>query len=153
MNKEKRTRARAIIFCEDKIVAMYREREGRIYYAFPGGGLEDGETTEECVKREVLEEFGMVVKPIKKVYICEDQINISHYYICQWVSGDFGSGKGEEFQAGNKNGVYVPSMIKIADIPNLPLKPSEVAETFYEDYLKNGENLRDDVKYIMSEIN
>lgn len=149
---EKRKRARAIIFCEDKIFSMYREREGKIFYTFPGGGMEGNETEEECVKREVLEEFGVVVKPIKKVYISESQINISSFFVCEWVSGEFGTGKGEEFQPGNSNGVYIPKLIKIADIPNLPLKPSEVAMAFYDDYERNGKNLRDDVKFIESEI-
>lgn len=152
MNKEKRISARAIIFFEDKIISMYREREGKVFYTFPGGGQEGNETLEECVKREVFEEFGITVKPIKKVYICENQISVGHYFICEWISGEFGSGKGEEYQKGNTNGVYKPTMIKIADIPNLPLKPPEVASAFYEDYTKNGKTLRNDVKYMIGEI-
>ena len=150
--QEKRQRARAIIFCEDKIISMYREREGRIFYTFPGGGMEDVESEEDCVKREVFEEFGIKVKPIKKVYISESQISISHYYICEWISGEFGTGKGEEYEENNTNGVYKPTMIKILDIPNLPLKPDEVAVTFYNDYIKNGKELRNDIKYMIGEI-
>ena len=149
---EKRTRARAIIFNEDKIFSMYREREDRVFYTFPGGGSEGNETPEECVKREVLEEFGITVKPIKKVYVSENQYDISHYFICEWVGGEFGTGQGEEYQETNTNGVYKPIMIKIADIPNLPLKPAEVALAFYEDYIKNGKELRDNVKFIESVI-
>ena len=150
--QEKRQRARAIIFCEDKIISMYREREGRIFYTFPGGGMEDVESEEDCVKREVFEEFGIKVKPIKKVYISESQISISHYYICEWISGEFGTGKGEEYEENNTNGVYKPTMIRILDIPNLPLKPDEVAVTFYNDYIKNGKELRNDIKYMIGEI-
>lgn len=150
--EEKRVRARAIIVHEGKIVSMYREREGRIFYTFPGGGKEGNETEEECVKREVFEEFGMIVNPIKKVYICEDQISISHYFVCEWIGGEFGTGKGEEFQEDRKNGVYIPKMIEISEIPNIPLKPSEVASLFYEDYIKNGKDLRNDVKFIFAEI-
>lgn len=150
--QEKRQRARAIIFYEDKIISMYREREGRIFYTFPGGGMEDVESEEDCVKREVFEEFGIKVKPIKKVYISESQISISHYYICEWISGEFGTGKGEEYEENNTNGVYKPTMIRILDIPNLPLKPDEVAVTFYNDYIKNGKELRNDIKYMIGEI-
>jgi len=148
----KRTRVRAIIFHEDKIISMYRERENRVFYTFPGGGKEEGETEEECVIREVYEEFGIGVKPIKKVYICEDQISVSHYYICEWINGEFGTGQGEEFDKNQKNGLYKPTMIKIKDIPNLPLKPPEVAQAFYNDYLKNGKSLRGDVKFMLGEI-
>lgn len=148
----KRVRARAIIIIEGKIVSMYREREGRIYYTFPGGGMEENETEIECVKREVVEEFGMIVEPIKKVYTYENNISIEHFYICKHVSGEFGSGEGEEYQEGRNNGVYLPKMIEISNLPNLPLMPPEVASVFYDDYMKNGENLRNDVKFIMGEI-
>ena len=152
MKKEKRTRGRAIIIHDGKLVAMYREREGRKFFTFPGGGLEDNETIEECVKREVFEEFGIIIEPIKKVYICENQISYAHYFLCKWISGEFGTGKGEEYQENNPNGVYKPTMIDIKDIPNLPLMSPEVASNFYDDYTKNGEKLRDDVKYIIGEI-
>ena len=152
MNEVKRSRVRAIIIHDDKIISMYREREGKVFYTFPGGGMEENETEEDCVKREVFEEFGIVVEPIKKVYICENQISIGHYYLCEWVGGEFGTGQGEEFDKNNNNGVYKPTMINISDIPNLPLKPPEIASLFYEDYMKNGKELRSDVKYVLGEI-
>ena len=152
MNEVKRSRVRAIIIHDDKIISMYREREGKVFYTFPGGGMEENETEEDCIKREVFEEFGIVVEPIKKVYICENQISIGHYYLCEWVGGEFGTGQGEEFDKNNNNGVYKPTMINISDIPNLPLKPPEIASLFYEDYMKNGKELRSDVKYVLGEI-
>ena len=62
MENTKRVRARAIIFDGEKLVSMYRERDGRIFYTFPGGGIEANETLTDCVKREVLEEFGLTVE-------------------------------------------------------------------------------------------
>lgn len=144
----KRERCRAIIIIDGQIVSMYRERDGRIYYTFPGGGMEENETEIDCVKREVIEEFGMVVEPIKKVYSYENEISVEHFYICKHISGKFGSGEGEEFQEGRNRGVYIPKMIDIKNIPNLPLMPPEIAESFYTDYITNGENIRDDVLYI-----
>lgn len=152
MNEQKRTRVRAIIFQNKQIVSMYRENRGRVFYTFPGGGLEMNETEEECVIREVYEEFGITVKPIKKVYIYENKISVEHFYICNWVSGEFGTGNGEEYLENRNNGVYIPKLIEISKIPNLPLMPPEVAEVFYNDYLKNGKALRDDVKYVLGEL-
>ena len=150
--EQKRIRVRAIIIHEGKLASMYREKQGRVFYTFPGGGLEGNESEEDCVKREVFEEFGIVVKPIKKVYTYENQNSIEHFYIAEWISGEFGSGKGEEFQENRNNGVYIPKMIDISNIPSLPLMPPEIALAFYKDYAQNGKNLRLDVELISGEI-
>jgi len=42
-----------------------REREGRLLWAFPGGGIEDGETPEQAAVRETSEEVDLEVKAIK----------------------------------------------------------------------------------------
>ncbi len=131
---------------------MYRERQGRIFYTFPGGGIEEGETEEECIKREVFEEFGIIVEPIKKIYKYENNNNIEYFYLAKWISGEFGTGKGEEFKQNQTNGTYIPKFIKISDIPTLPLMPPEVALAFYNDYLKKGKNIRNNVKFILGEI-
>ena len=149
MTNEKRIRTRAIIIYEDKLLSMYRERDGRIFYTFPGGGMEENETVEECVVREVFEEFGIKIKPINMVYTYETKYSIEHFYVAEWVSGEFGTGNGEEFKEDITKGVYIPKMINIDDIPNLPLMPPEVASSFYEDYSKNGKVLRNNVKFII----
>ena len=153
MEKQKRTRVRAIIFHNEQIVSMYRELNDRSFYTFPGGGMEQNETEEQCVKREVFEEFGIIIKPIKKVYVYENQISIEHFYICQWQSGEFATGNGEEYQQGQTNGVYKPTTLNITDLPTLPLMPPEVTTAFFDDYKTNGKNLRNDVKFLKAKNN
>jgi hypothetical protein len=69
--------------------------------------------------------------------------------LCDWINGEFGTGVGEEFDVNsNKEGVYIPKLIEIDDIPNLPLMPKEVASSFYDDYITNGISLRKDVKHV-----
>ena len=149
---EKRIRARAIIIKDGKLLSMYREREGRVFYTFPGGGLEGDESLEECVKREVYEEFGIIIKPLKLVFNYENKNSVEHFFLAEWVSGEFGTGKGEEFQANQTNGVYIPKLIEIKDIPNLPLMPPEVATAFYNDYVKNGNNIEGNLELIVGEM-
>ena len=127
---------------------MYREFDNRTFYTFPGGGLEGNESEEECVTREVLEEFGLNVKPIKKVYTYENQRSIEHFYTCEYISGSFGTGIGEEFQNNTNKGFYKPTLLEIKDIVNLPLMPQEVAQAFLKDYIENGNLLRNDVKIV-----
>ena len=150
MENTKRERSRAIIMRDGKMVAMYREKDGRVFYTFPGGGMEGDETEVECVKREAFEEFGLTVNPIKKVYDYENEISIEHFYICEWISGEVGDGAGEEYQADRNKGVYIQSLIDIKDLPNLPLMPPEVADAFYNDYMENGEIVRQDVLSIVA---
>lgn len=150
MENTKRERSRAIIMRDGKMVAMYREKDGRVFYTFPGGGMEGDETEVECVKREAFEEFGLTVNPIKKVYDYENEISIEHFYICEWISGEVGDGAGEEYQADRNKGVYIQSLIDIEDLPNLPLMPPEVADAFYNDYMENGEIVRQDVLFIVA---
>ena len=74
-------------------------------YMFPGGGLEPGESIEECVVREVIEETGIKVKVLyKTAEITEyfaDSIWTNHYHIVEFIE-DLGSPKltDEEIELG-----------------------------------------------------
>ncbi len=56
-----RPSARAIIMRDGKLALIHNGK--RDYYMFPGGGIEEGETKEEALIREVREESGLVVIP------------------------------------------------------------------------------------------
>jgi ADP-ribose pyrophosphatase YjhB (NUDIX family) len=93
-NKSKiilRNAVRAIILKENNILMVFLGKTNE--YKFPGGGVEENETIEEALKREVLEEVGCnVIKIVKKIGIItehgiamENKNNIfkmiSEYYI------------------------------------------------------------------------
>lgn len=135
----KREASRAIIFEDNKIILMYRERQNRVYFTFPGGGKENGETDSECVEREVMEEFGITIKPIREVFCYEDSKSIQHIFLCEWVSGEFGTGHGEEFQE-NSDGLYIPTMVEIQRLKDIPLMPPEITNAL----LENLESVKSD---------
>ncbi len=55
----------AIIERQGKLLIAQRHDEDHLggYWEFPGGKKEEGETVEECLAREVLEELGVIIKP------------------------------------------------------------------------------------------
>ena len=57
---EKTTRARAILINSNNEVLMCYSN-GLQHYEFPGGHLEEGETLEDGLKREILEETGIII--------------------------------------------------------------------------------------------
>lgn len=56
--------ARAIIENENGDILMVQEGKDEVHrtWDFPGGGMENGESVTECIKREVLEETGFKIK-------------------------------------------------------------------------------------------
>jgi 8-oxo-dGTP pyrophosphatase MutT (NUDIX family) len=89
-----REASRAIIKKDDLLLMVYSNVNKD--YKFPGGGIEDGETREEAVCREVLEEVGGKVTRISPQFALITTINKemimkeidtfhmdSHYFFCE----------------------------------------------------------------------
>jgi 8-oxo-dGTP diphosphatase len=62
----------AIIFRRDRVLLVERGKPPlKGFWSLPGGAVETGERLEESVRREVLEETGLVVKPVRLFTIFE----------------------------------------------------------------------------------
>ncbi|MBC7746584.1 NUDIX domain-containing protein [Pedobacter sp.] len=91
MSHRRRT-ARAIIIQDGKILAFERWRTDAMgkefhYYSIPGGGIEDGESPEAAVQRELMEEMGVVIS-VGELLIRQTTDERYHYYFtCSIVSG------------------------------------------------------------------
>lgn len=62
MRTIKRDIAGALIFSNDRHVLLGKNNTGGVYddlWVVPGGGIDEGETKEQAVKREILEEVGI----------------------------------------------------------------------------------------------
>lgn len=81
----------AIIVQDGRVLmARRREREGKLLWAFPGGGIEAGETPEEAAVREVAEEVGLEVAAVQ---VLGDRVHPQSgvhmtYVACSVISGE-----------------------------------------------------------------
>jgi len=117
-----RVRAGIVLIKDDKVALIERHRAGLDYFVFPGGGMNAGETPEQAAIRETMEELGIEV--VIKQRVAEIQLGLKSrqvYFLVEHVSGEFGTGTGEEFTDADPNdpdeGVYVPIWMPISELP------------------------------------
>ncbi len=132
---------RGIIIKDNKLVVMQREKKGRRYCTFPGGHVEGNETNEECVVRELMEEFGIVVKPRRLIYGFESNGAMQGFFVLDWISGDIHKTDGEEYQENRKNGFYNPTMIDLSKLVEKNLVPEEIRDLLLNDLKTYGKEL------------
>lgn len=102
-------------------------------FFIPGGGLETGETLEECCVREVQEETGYVVRANRHFLTIDEFYDdckyVSHYFICEMI------GKKEQHltEAERENGL-VPEWISPQEMLALYAKHDDFAATNEEKY-------------------
>ncbi|PEI95645.1 DNA mismatch repair protein MutT [Bacillus pseudomycoides] len=120
-----RDRGSIVLVENNKVGLIKRIRDSSVYYIFPGGGIEDGETPEDATKREALEELGVEVKEcIAKVEFNGTQ----YFFLTEIIKGNFGTGEGEEFTDINRDrGSYLPMWLDIEMLSSIDVKPKEVA--------------------------
>ena len=94
MNKDSRRQAIvAIIQRSDRFLFVKRSdyiESAKGYWCPVSGGIEENESQEETVKREVMEEVGMVVVAVRKVCSIPSHDNQSflHYWTTDIISGE-----------------------------------------------------------------
>ena len=125
-----RNRAGIILIHEGRLALIERHRQGRHYFAFPGGGVDQGETDEQAAVREAEEELGIRVEIVQKAAtILREGKRDQVYFVVNWMSGDFGTGTGEEYGEYNPNfGTYHPLWMPMDEVLQKNVLPRELAE-------------------------
>ncbi len=117
-----RTRAVAILIENDSVALIERYRAGRHYFTFPGGGVDEGESVEQAVIREMEEETGLRVAVKQKVARICFRGSMQEHFLVERISGEFGTGTGEEYTHARPDdpgsGVYIPLWMSLVDLPN-----------------------------------
>ena len=77
--------SRAVIVQDGKILLTHELNSG--WWLIPGGGTEEGETPEDCVIREVEEETGYIVRPVRHFLIMheyyEEYRYTGYFFVCE----------------------------------------------------------------------
>ena len=124
-----RVRSGIILIEDNQLALIERHRTGLHYFAFPGGGVDEGETPEQAAIREAEEELGIRVEIKQKVADVYFNEKHQHYFLAQKVSGEFGTGTGEEYGEYNPvHGTYHPLMMSLADVLTHNVVPRELAD-------------------------
>jgi 8-oxo-dGTP pyrophosphatase MutT (NUDIX family) len=134
-----RTRSAAILIHDNSLALIERHRAGLHYFTFPGGGVNEGETPEGAVLREVLEELGVNVRVLRLVAKVWFRGNPQFHFLVEQMGGEFGTGAGEEYSPERDpvRGSYKPIWMPLAEVPAKNVLPRSVADLVIQSHPKD----------------
>ena len=128
---------RGIVNYNDKIVLIHRIKtkdDGTVrdYYVTPGGKIEENESQEEALRRDIKEELGIEIE-IKDLCLELDDRDYNdsfqYFYNCNYKAGELGTGDGPEFtDKENYKGVFEIVLVDKKEISKLNLVPEKIKE-------------------------
>lgn len=143
-----RISSRCILIENRNVLLIYRERDGEKYYVFPGGGIEEGETKEACIKRECKEELGIDIEIKKYVYEIKGKDFVQHFFLIRRTAGEIGTGNPEEYDVNRKGGIQIPMFVSIDKLKSLNVVSPPIVSQFLEDYSNFGSDMDSTSKII-----
>ena len=116
-----RIRAGIILIEDNNVALIERQRAGLHYFVFPGGGVDEGESPEQAAIREAMEELGVRVAIKRKVAEVHFGLKSKQiYFLVDRISGEFGTGTGDEFTDSDpdspEEGIYIPIWMPIEEL-------------------------------------
>lgn len=136
-------RAVGVVIKDGKVLLIKRENEGKRYYVFPGGGVEEGEKVEDAVKREVWEETSIQASVEKLLYrhfysAVFKRHSEQHFYLCKYLRGEPKLGNFNEKEDMEKhNDYFEPLWVDLDKLPELLVYPLEIRDWLIEDVKNN----------------
>lgn len=101
------------------LIKHQEHNHGRAYWLLPGGGRDPGESEEECVRREMLEETHLEVRVerlvLETLNVFEDARQYCKTYLCSVVSGEPAPGYEPEEVASSKYAISEVGWFDLVD--------------------------------------
>ena len=124
-----RKTSRAIIIVDDKLLVFFRRkiRDGKIvtYYAIPGGHVEENETCEDTVVRELKEEMNIDIKVLNYLGKLVVDNQEESYYHCEIVGGEI-KFDGEELERCSDTNYYEIRWLPISELDTSDIRAVEL---------------------------
>lgn len=136
LNYKVRVRANGILIHQNSVLLVQLKTPilDYPYWMPPGGGVEFGETLQEAVKREVIEETGISVQ-VNELWYVHDYINIpwhaiEFYFKCSYVSGELLVGSDPETV---RQYILDSAFVSLEEFKRLTIKPEFLKEQLLRD--------------------
>lgn len=146
VKKQGRVRSAGIVLHNDSLLVMFRRKNGREYYTFPGGMIEEEESPEAAVVREIKEETTIDIAVERLCYELRRpddpsyQAAREYFFLCTYERGEPALAEESIERKINdlEHNFFEPRWIPIADLKgNIPLFPTEIATQLFHD-LEHG---------------
>ena len=129
----RRISARAIVLMNDKkVILIHRVKEGYEYWVTPGGGVEEGESFEEAVVRELKEEVGIDVHVDKLMLDIRKNVDgidsEQKFFLCTYAGGEIGSGTGNEVKRSHDTNLHEVVLVDLVEAKTINIVPEEVKQ-------------------------
>ncbi len=116
----------AVVLIDDRSVALIERRlAGRVYYLFPGGGVDEAESLEDAAIREAEEELGLRVDLGELLAVVRFEESQQYYFRAAVTGGSFGTGTGIELGSPEESetGSYRPVWVSVDRLDELDVRP------------------------------
>lgn len=123
MSEKIRVRIAVVVPRGSEILLVRHVKEDRQYWLVPGGGLQWGETIDECARRELKEETNLDIKLIKLLFISESVSKEHSRHLINLTFLGQASNLDEELKSTGDERVQEAKFVPVEDLHKLEIHP------------------------------